>query len=124
MKLKTLLIILTALVYSSQLYAQKSKYVAEPAISCILTVDVPEVVVKKIESDPESEIEVSNKCELSKYNFIVFDRFGATLISSENIKEKIIFSELEVGSYIWVVELEYSNGAADSKKGNVKVVVK
>jgi len=89
--------------------------------TCMINVISSEMLVSKNPADSTNQFLVSCNCELPKYRLSIFDRWGTAVLASYDIKDKLKFSDIKNGVYVWVVEVKYPNGKKDSKKGTIKI---
>ena len=98
--------------------------------------DVPFTIYLDCQFGKDFWFEVKCDCELSDYSLNIYDRWGEQVFSTTDI-EKIwnatLFGyhgeltdtprkNLADGTYFWVIEAVYSDGAKKTKKGTVSVL--
>jgi hypothetical protein len=103
------------------MFCQVDRNNAEFMDTCTINVISSEVLVSKNPVDSTNQFMVSCNCELPKYRLSIFDRWGKVVLASYDINDKLKFSDIKNGVYVWVVEVKYPNGKKDSKKGTIKI---
>ena len=121
MKHKTIILLIVILGFSSHLFGQVDRKNAKSMDTCAVSVISSEIIKTQAPTDSLNRFEVTCNCQLPKYRLSVFDRWGKVALSSYNINDSLIFTDLKSGAYVWVVEVKYPNGKKDSKKGVLNI---
>jgi len=121
MKHKTIILLIAIFGLSSHLFGQVDRKNAKFMDTCAVKVISPEIIKTQAPTDSLNNFVVTCNCQLSKYRFSVFDRWGKVALSSYNINDKLKFTDLKSGAYVWVVEVKYPNRKKDSKKGVINI---
>lgn len=121
MRLKTYILTIVLFIVSGHLFGQVDRKNAKFMDTCSISIINSEVILNQNPIDSTNQFIVRCNCELPKYRLSMFDRWGTVVLSSNDINDKLEFSNMKKGFYVWVVEVKYPNGKKDSKKGTIKI---
>ncbi|MDB2656622.1 gliding motility-associated C-terminal domain-containing protein [Crocinitomicaceae bacterium] len=83
---------------------------------------VPNVLTPDCEGDNCELLIVRSECSFLAYEIKVFNRWGMVLFESDDPEVHFDSSEVEEGSFVWMVEVTYCNMEKANYNGNVTVV--
>lgn len=121
MRLRTYFLTIALLIISGQIFCQVNRQNAKFMDTCAINVISSEVININNPTDSTNQFTVNCNCKLPKYRLLIFDRWGNVVLSSYDINDRLKFSDIKNGVYVWVVEVKYPNKKKDSKKGTIKI---